>query len=256
MTSNTSQPPLISVIIPVYNMEKYLAETINSVLASTLQQFEIVIVDDGSEDGSQEIALSFAQRDKRIRCYTQKNAGASVARNYAIRMANSNYILPLDADDLIGEEYLEQGVAILESQPKVKLVVCRSIFIGDKEGEWELPPFSLKLLARKNLMNNCSMYRKADWEKAGGYCEAMRGREDWDFWISLLKNGGEVYKLPTIGFYYRIRENSKRIRARKWKKEIIDQLNERHAEFFKQQLGGKLRYFREASRFINIFVKS
>ena len=100
------------------------------------------------------------------------------------------------------------------------------------------------------------MYRKSDWEKAGGYCEEMRGREDWDFWISLLKNGGDVYKLPIVGLHYRIRQNSKRVMARKWKKEIIDKLNERHADFLKQQLGGKLRYFREASRFINFFVKS
>lgn len=256
MTDNTSQQPSVSVIIPVYNMEKYLAATISSVLASTLQNFEVVIVDDGSSDGSYGIALSFAEKDKRIKCYVQKNSGASTARNHAIRMATSKYILPLDADDLIGKEYLEMAVAVLENHPDVKLVVCRSVFWGDKEGEWELPPFSLQLLARKNLMNSCSMYRKTDWEEAGGYCEEMRGREDWDFWISLLKNGGDVYKLPIIGFYYRIRQNSKRIMARKWKKEIIDKLNERHTEFFKQQLGGKLRYFREASRFINIFVKS
>lgn len=256
MTTLTTQSPLVSVIIPVYNMEKYLAETISSVLASTIQQFEIIIVDDESTDNSKEIARSYTVKDTRIKFFEQKNAGASVARNHAISMATSNYILPLDADDLIGEEYLEKAVEVLENQPEVKLVVCRSVFIGEKDGEWELPPFSLRLLARKNLMNNCSMYRKADWEEVGGYCEEMRGREDWDFWISLLKNGGDVYKLPIIGFYYRIRQNSKRIRARQWKKEIIEKLNERHAEFFKQQLGGKLRNFREMSRFINFFVKS
>lgn len=256
MKHTNPQQPLVSVIIPVYNMEKYLAETISSVMVSTLQNFEIVIVDDGSTDDSQKVAMAFAEKDERIKFFIQKNSGASVARNHAIRMASGRYILPLDADDLIGKEYIEKAAEVLEKQQNVKLVVSRSVFFGEKQGEWELPPFSLRLLARKNLMNNCSMYRKSDWEKAGGYCEEMRGREDWDFWISLLKNGGDVYKLPVVGLYYRIRQNSKRIMARKWKKEIIDKLNERHADFFKQQLGGKLRYFREASRFINFFVKS
>jgi len=256
MTNINPQQPLVSVIIPVYNMEKYLAETISSVLVSTQQNFEIVIVDDGSTDDSQKVAMAFAEKDERIKFFIQKNSGASVARNHAIRMASGKYILPLDADDLVGKEYLEKAAEVLEKQQNVKLVVSRSVFFGEKQGEWELPAFSLRLLARKNLMNNCSMYRKSDWEKAGGYCEEMRGREDWDFWISLLKNGGDVYKLPIVGLHYRIRQNSKRVMARKWKKEIIDKLNERHADFFKQQLGGKLRYFREASRFINFFVKS
>lgn len=255
MTNTNPTQPLVSVIIPVFNMEKYLAETISSVLVSTQQNFEIVIVDDGSTDDSQKVAMAFAEKDERIKFFIQKNSGASVARNHAIRMASGKYILPLDADDLVGKEYLEQAAEVLEKQQNVKLVVSRSVFFGDKQGEWELPTFSLRLLARKNLMNNCSMYRKSDWEKAGGYCEEMRGREDWDFWISLLKNGGDVYKLPIVGLHYRIRQNSKRVMARKWKKEIIDKLNERHADFFKQQLGGKLRYFREASRFINFFVK-
>lgn len=256
MTNINPQQPLVSVIIPVYNMEKYLAETISSVLVSTQQNFEIVIVDDGSTDDSQKVAMAFAEKDERIKFFIQKNSGASVARNHAIRMTSGKYILPLDADDLIGKEYIEKAAEVLEKQQNVKLVVSRSVFFGEKQGEWELPAFSLRLLARKNLMNNCSMYRKSDWEKAGGYCEEMRGREDWDFWISLLKNGGEVHKLPIVGLHYRIRQNSKRVMARKWKKEIIDKLNERHADFFKQQLGGKLRYFREASRFINFFVKS
>lgn len=255
MTDITPKQPLVSVIIPVYNMEKYLAETISSVLDSTSSNFEVVIVDDGSTDDSQKVAFAFAEKDSRIRFFVQKNSGASVARNHAIRMATGKYILPLDADDLIEKEYIEKAAEVLENHQNVKLVVSRSVFFGEKQGEWELPSFSLRLLARKNLMNNCSMYRKADWQKAGGYCEEMRGREDWDFWISLLKDGGDVYKLPIVGMYYRIRKNSKRVMARKWKKEIIDKLNERHAAFFKQQLGGKLRYFREGSRFINFFIK-
>lgn len=251
MNSTEQQNPIVSVIIPVYNMEDYLLETVSSVTASTIQNIEIVIVDDGSVDGSPDIAKTLASGDSRIHFYEQHNAGASVARNHGVRKATGKYILPLDADDLIMPDYLEKAVEALEQNPEIKLVASNASFFGEKTGIWTLPAFSLRGLARRNLMNNCSMYRKSDWEIAGGYCEVMRGREDWDFWISLLKGGGEVYRLPIIGLKYRIRKNSKRVRARRWKQEIINQLNERHPEFFEEHLGGKLRYVRELSIFLN-----
>jgi len=256
MTAKTIQKPLVSVIIPVYNMEQYLAETIESVLQSTYPEFEIILVDDESSDKSVEITREYAEKDTRVKCFTQQNGGAAAARNHAIRKSSGEYILPVDADDKIATDYIEKAVEVLIHQPKVKVVGSNAVFFGEKEGIWILPEFDLKLLARKNLINNCSMYRKADWEQAGGYCEQLRGREDWDFWISMLKDGGEVHRLSMTGLYYRIRKNSKRVLARKWKKELIDTLNERHATFFQKQLGGKLRYFREMSRFINFFNKS
>ena len=256
MSVTSPHLPLVSVIIPVYNMEKYLAETIDSVLESTYPEVEIILVDDGSSDNSVEIAQKYADNNSRIKCFTQQNAGAAAARNHAIRKAAGAYILPVDADDKIAADYIEKAVEVLIHNPAVKVVGSNAVFFGEKEGVWILPEFDLKLLARKNLINNCSMYRKNDWEKAGGYCEQLRGREDWDFWISMLKDGGKVHRLPITGLYYRIRKNSKRVLARKWKKELIDTLNERHAAFFQKQLGGKLRYFREMSRFINFFIQS
>lgn len=247
---------LVSVVIPVYNMESYVAETIESVLKSDYPHIEIILEDDGSTDNSAAVCRQYSNPEKHIYYYYQKNQGASAARNHAIQKAQGSYILPLDGDDMISPPYISEAVKVLDTRPDVKLVVSQAEFFGDKVGKWELPEFSLRLLARKNLMNNCSMYRKRDWEAAGGYCELLRGREDWDFWISLLKNGGEVYRLPMVGLYYRIRANSKRVRARKWKKEIIDTMNARHPEFFKKHLGGPLRYFREMSRFINFFSKN
>lgn len=244
---------LVSVVIPVYNMESFVAETIESVLKSDYPHIEIILMDDGSTDNSGKVCKQYNDPKKHIYYYYQDNQGASAARNNAIRKAKGAYILPLDGDDMISPCYISEAVKVLEARPEVKLVVSEAEFFGDKVGKWELPDFSLRLLARKNLMNNCSMYRKQDWEVAGGYCELLRGREDWDFWISLLKNGGEVYRLPIVGLQYRIRANSKRVRARKWKKEIIDTMNARHPEFFNEHLGGPLRYFREMSRFINFF---
>ena len=76
------------------------------------------------------------------------------------------------------------------------------------------------------------MYRKSDWERIGGYCEEIIAREDWEFWISMLKDGGEVRKLPYIALHYRVREGSKRVTDRALKKHVIAVLNRRHPEFF------------------------
>lgn len=245
---------LVSVIVPIYNMQAFLAETIESVLASSYQNFEVILMDDGSTDNSSKIAIEYAEKDTRLKFFVQENGGASKARNHAIEKASGTYILPVDADNLISKDYIEEAVKILEKKSNVKIVTCNSVYFGDKQGPVNLPPFSLKLLARKNLMDNCAMYRKSDWEIAGGYCSEIMGREDWDFWISMLKTGGDVYKLPLVGLHYRVTPNSKRKRTRHLKAIIIGQMNMRHKAFFYKMLGGKLRKSRTWSKVINFLL--
>ncbi len=245
--------PLVSVIIPVYNMEAFLAEAIDSVLASTYPNFEIIVVDDGSTDQSPVIAEHYSERDTRIRFYRQSNRGVAAARNLALQEARGEFVLPVDADDKISEIFLETAAKVLVQLPQVKIVTCEYEYFGEKQGKGKYRPYHRKLIARKNVINNCSMYRRRDALKVGGYCEEIIGREDWEFWISLLKNGGEVEHLSETGFYYRIRSNSKRITDRKLKKHIIDVLNRRHKAFFYRELGGKLHYRRSLSRLLNFF---
>ena len=100
-------------------------------------------------------------------------------------------------------------------------------------------------------MDTCAVYRKSEWERIGGYCAEIVARDDWEFWISMLKDGGKVVKLPEIGLFYRVREQSKRVTDRLLKKHVIDVLNRRHPDFFERELGGPLRYQRSWSRLIN-----
>ncbi|MFT0669574.1 glycosyltransferase [Bacteroides hominis] len=243
--------PLVSVVIPVYNMEEFLEETLDSVLSSDYPNFEVIVMDDGSKDRSLEIAESYKSRYENVRVYTQANSGVATARNHAISKAGGVYILPVDADNRISKELIHSAVDILESDPEVKVVCPRAEFFGDRLGEWVLPPFSLSLLARKNMMDTCAVYRKSEWERIGGYCAEIVAREDWEFWISMLKDGGKVVKLPEIGLFYRVREQSKRVTDRLLKKHVIDVLNRRHPDFFERELGGPLRYQRSWSRLIN-----
>lgn len=242
---------LVSVIVPIYNMARYLRETLDSVLASDYPNFEVILMDDGSTDDSLAISQEYADNDPRVSVYTQPNGGPCVARNHAISLSKGEYILPVDADNRISPTFIRHAVIELEKDSEVKVVCPQARFIGDCSGEWKLPPFSLKLLARKNMIDTCALYRKTEWERVGGYCEEIIAREDWEFWISVLKDGGKVVRLPQIELDYRVRAGSKRIVDRSLKSHVTKVLNQRHAEFFERELGGELRSMRSLSNYIN-----
>ena len=172
-------------------------------------------------------------------------------------MAKGKYILPLDADDLIAPNYISEAVLTLESRPGVKLVYCEAEKFEGKSGHWNLKPFSLDLLARDNMIFVSGIFRKSDWEKCGGFDENMIwGREDWEFWISLLKNGGEVVKLPFVGFYYRVKANSRRKgMTSERKKKIIAYINHKHKDFIYARLNGPLRFQRTHSKKYNSLLQ-
>ena len=247
--------PLVSVVIPVYNMEEYLEETVSSVLASDYPNIEIIIMDDGSKDGSFALSQQLAAGDSRIKTFHQHNQGVSKARNEAISRATGKYILPVDADNLITPTFISSAVKLMMSDHDLKVVAPRSDFFGVRTGEWKLPPFSLSLLARKNIMDTCALYEKSEWERIGGYNEEIVAREDWAFWIGMLKDGGKVARLPEIVLHYRVRNASKRISDRSLKRHVIDVLNKNYPDFFYRELGGPLRYQRTYSKLINFFSR-
>ena len=123
---------LVSVIIPIYRVEKYIAATVESVLAQTYKNFELLIVDDGSPDKSVEICQQFT--DSRIRIIRQENRGVAAARNTGIRHAKGDYLAFLDADDIWLPEKLEKHVEHLNNSPTVGVSFCRSAFI-DQAGK-------------------------------------------------------------------------------------------------------------------------
>ncbi|MDD4969498.1 MAG: glycosyltransferase [Paludibacter sp.] len=250
-----AQTELVSIVIPAYNAEKYLEETVDSALASSYPSLEIIIVNDGSSDNTQQVIDRIVANHPQIKACQQKNQGVSVARNTGISKATGKYILPLDADDLIAPDYIEKAVDILSKNERVKMVNGLGEFFGDRQGAWNLKPFSRRLLARKNMLYISGIFRKTDFDKTDGFCPEIKGPEDWDFWISLLKRGGEVVRLPQVCLYYRIHANSKRIANKNKKKEAISILNKRHKAFFYRELGGKLHYRRTWSRLFNFFIR-
>jgi glycosyltransferase involved in cell wall biosynthesis len=200
--------PLVSVVIPCYNQGPFLADSIGSVLASTMDDYEIVVVDDGSTDGETCRILDHLDYP-RTRLLRTANSGLASARNNGIAAARGRYILPLDADDRIGPGYLEKGAAILDARPGVGIVYCLGELFGLRKGPIEAADYSLRRMLFSNLIFSCALFRRSDWEEAGGYDSGMvHGCEDWDFWLSLIDLGREVVRLPEVMFYYRIREES------------------------------------------------
>lgn len=243
--------PLVSVIVPLYNAAPYVTQTLESIMASTYRPLEVVVVNDGSKDDSLQVAEAFAQAHPEVRVFDQANAGVSAARNHAIREAKGTYILPVDADDRISPNYI--ALAVEAMRPDVRVVGCRAMFFGAKEGEWKLPPYSSELLARKNMIHVSSLFRKADWEQAGGFCEQDIYREDWDFWLSMMELGGTYVRLDEVGLYYRVLPVSRRSKAKAQKHAIVDAINRRHPAYMQKYLGGPLHYHRSWSRFLNFF---
>lgn len=245
--------PLVSVIVPLYNAAPFIGEALESICQSTYRPIEVVVMDDGSTDNSRLVAQAFAKEHSEVRVLSQPNAGASAARNHAIRESHGEYILPVDADNKIHPLYIEEAVAVLESRPEVRVVSCRAEFFGDRTGEWIVPPFSKELLARKNMIDTCAMYRRADWNRTPGYNEHCAAREDWLMWLSIFELGGEFVRLPEIRLYYRVRSGSKRVQDRALKRRLIDEINRRHPKYMEQYLHGPLHYHRSWSRFLNRF---
>jgi glycosyltransferase involved in cell wall biosynthesis len=103
---------LVSIIVPCYNHAQFIIETLSSVLQSSYTNIEIIIVNDGSTDNSEEIALEFCQIHPNILYLNQKNSGPASARNHGIHNAKGKYILPLDADDIISIDYIEKAVHV------------------------------------------------------------------------------------------------------------------------------------------------
>ncbi|UBF28441.1 glycosyltransferase [Kovacikia minuta CCNUW1] len=201
--------PTVSVIIPCYNQGHYLDEAVGSILSQTDQSFEVIVINDGSTDEATVHLLQNYQKPH-VKIIHTENRGPSAARNTGIQQAIGEYILPLDADDLIRPTYLEKGIKILDSNSNVGIVYSQAEFFGARTGVCAMSVYSFPEILQGNLIFNTSFYRKSDWEKVGGYNENMvDGWEDFDFWLSLIELGREVVHIPEPLLLYRQIPNSR-----------------------------------------------
>jgi glycosyltransferase involved in cell wall biosynthesis len=191
--------PAVSVVIPCYKQAHYLPEAVQSVLAQTFTDWELIIVNDGSPDNTSIVAGQFIKKHPgKIRLIEKANGGLSSARNAGIRAARGEYIFLLDADDRIQPTMLEKTKTVLDTRPSVGFAYTHIQHFGDLTNMYPLPDFDRgTLITKDNIVCAMSLVRKAAWQQAGGYNELMReGYEDWDFWISCVEHGWEGFRIP------------------------------------------------------------
>ena len=232
---------LISVIVPCYNQAQYLDECLQSVENQTFTAWECLIVDDGSPDNTEEIALKWTKNDSRFRYLKKENGGINSARNFGIEHAIGEWILPLDADDKIGKNYMQ--LAVNEFNNGYSVIYSNAKRFGAKSGLWRMPDFSLNTLSKRNVIFCTAFFKKTDWKKVGGFdTNLIYGWEDWDFWIGLLKNGGKVLKINEICFFYRIKKQSRNtnfMQKKEQQENTLNYIREKHNDFF-SKINGKI----------------
>lgn len=219
----------VSIIVPCYNQAQYLDECLISISNQTYSNWECIIVNDGSQDATETVAMNWTVKDNRIKYIQKSNSGLSAARNSGITLAQGEFILPLDADDKISPDYVVRAIQAFENDNTLKVVYCFAEKFGNESGRWELPDFSLYNLSQNNLIFCTAVYHKKDWELVGGYdVKMIYGWEDWEFWIAMLKNGGNVKRIEEVGFYYRVKSNS-----------MVNTINDKNADYLSDYLSVK-----------------
>lgn len=227
--------PPVSIIIPCYNQAKYVADAIESALSQTYENIEVVIVNDCSNDNSVDIIKTYAQNNKNIKYLAfDKNKGVCAARNAAINLSSAKYILPLDADDIIADTYVQKAVKILEKNRDIGIVYCNARMFGKVNKKWILPEFNKESIIFGNCIFNSAMYRKSDFILCGTYDENMHyGCEDWDLWLSFIEKGFGVYKINEELFYYRkVDEKTRTDLSNKHYSEICKEIFNKHRELY------------------------
>lgn len=198
----------VSIIVPCYNQASYLDEALESVRLQTYQDLECIIVNDGSTDHTEKVGMSWKNKDSRFKYYFKENGGLSQSRNFGIEKASGEFILPLDADDLISSNYIEDCLKVLTKE-NATLVYGKVELFGKRTGLLNRRTYSHHDLLNDNMIHCSGMYRKEAWKNAGGYDENLvSGLEDWEFWVHMLGPNDKVIRLDSITFYYRTKDNS------------------------------------------------
>lgn len=202
--------PLVSIYITNYNYEKFIRESIESVLAQTMQDFELLIIDDGSKDNSKKIIEEYRDNPK-ISIIYQKNKGLNVTNNVAMRASKGRYIMRLDADDYLTENALEEMTKVLESNPDLGLVFPDYYYIdaeGNIIGEEIRHNFDKDVsLYDQPAHGACTMIRLENLKTLGGYNESFTCQDGYDLWIKFIMHFN-VNNVNKPLFYYRQHGNN------------------------------------------------
>lgn len=225
--------PLVSVIVPCFNYGAYLLQALRSLREQTLQDFEVILVDDGSDDPATRRLLALLERCTSLTVLRQANTGPGAARNAGIAKARGRYICCLDADDLLAPSYLEKCVVMLEADAGVSLAHSWLQLFGGERGVVRTCDLDPVLLPYVNHLGVSAVFSRAAWVAAGGFSEVRSSLyEDWDFWIRLASLGVHGRVIGEALMLYRRHPGSRLDQASCRSRQARCELRLVHREFY------------------------
>ena len=240
--------PLVSIIIPSYNQGQFLRDALDSVLAQTYANWECIIVNDGSEDNTKELALSYSHQDTRFHYIEQPNQGVCVARNNGIRVSQGEFILPLDGDDKLASTFLMKAVDCMTRNTQLSLVYSRVGNLDKESEEIVFPEYKYEDFIWANCIVNTAMFRRADYERTIGYNPNMKdGLEDWDFWLTLLSKESQVHRIDEVLFFYRSHTDSRNTRSIDVMQTLLVQIFHNHSNIYEPYVDNIVYFHKLAS---------
>ena len=248
---------LVSIIIPVYNSVDGIAGCLDSILAQTYPDFEVIIVDDGSEDGSTQLCQEYAERDARIQVLTKKNEGVSAARNQGIKLAKGEFLQFVDSDDCLYPSFCEKMTSYLNENP-VDVVICGYKMM--KDGQLRRPkPFLYVHLAEfmpqfGNYYNHCNNTINAPWNKMYRHSAVhaefptdLSKGEDLLFNLEILETAeGILFVGDVLYIYNNLNEQSLTAKFREDGFEIEERLYRRVRAFYQRHASNRRYHFLDA----------
>ncbi len=227
----------ISIIIPAYNQAEYLEDCLSSAYNQTVPAHEIIVINDGSTDNTQEIAERYMFRqfpliESPVRVINQVNKGLASARNTGIMNATGDYILPLDADDMLEENAVEK-ILMAIGQTNADIIAPSFTEFGKSNRQVILEMPTMELMKVGNRLGYCSAVRRSVLAEVGGYNPKMKwGYEDYDLWFDLFKRNKTLCIVQDPLWRYRVKENSMIHTAIAHHEELMNQIKLNHPEVY------------------------
>lgn len=231
---------MLTIIVPNYNNEKYLVETLHSIQNQTFSDFKCIIIDDNSTDNSIDVIKQTINNDSRFQLIqNHENKGVAFSRNLGITTATTKFILPLDADDILEKTYIARALDFFTKYPMYNLYYGRWYFFGYNADYMNQTLGTLHYTHYRRLLSSnqihCScVYKREEAIKCGLYDSSLLGYEDWEFLIRLLNEDSLVFYDPNISLYYRQHEKSRSTDDHNHVNAIYNQVILKHINLYKQ----------------------
>lgn len=201
---------MVSIVLPVYNGEEYVSESISSILAQTYYDFELIIVNDASSDSTITIISKYAKKDNRIKIIENKtNLRLPKSLNVGFKQAKGEYFTWTSDDNIYEDNAIEEMVKVLEENKKIDVVYAQCVII-DKKGRKKRKGYASKIeeIYFKNCIQACFLYRATVDKVLNGYNEKTFLYEDYDFWLRAYESKFKFYFLSKILYRYRVHNKS------------------------------------------------